>query len=149
MCGWLFFLEESVCSSMVSLFYFYFFGGCFFEVLTTVPNKNPKLQTPWGPLHAERDMFMFIHGVCIFFGWVFRGFDNLPPTHKKPKQLLKHRCSHFGCQAYLSPQHLRPLFLDGRGCHLTTAPSSSSHSHFEQCQVCYSPSCAPCQPQSS
>lgn len=28
---------------------------------------------------------------------------------------LKHRCSQRGCNAYISPRHLRPLFVDGRG----------------------------------
>lgn len=28
---------------------------------------------------------------------------------------LKHRCSQRGCNAYISPHHLHPLFVDGRG----------------------------------
>ena len=28
---------------------------------------------------------------------------------------LKHRCNHYGCQAYISPHHMHPLFVDGRG----------------------------------
>lgn len=38
-----------------------------------------------------------------------------PTTH-----LLKHRCNHRGCQAYLNPQHLHPLFLDARGSAATS-----------------------------
>ena len=28
---------------------------------------------------------------------------------------LKHRCNHYSCHAYISPHHMHPLFVDGRG----------------------------------
>ena len=35
--------------------------------------------------------------------------------NKSGEGMPKHRCSRFGCQAYINPHHMHPIFVDGRG----------------------------------
>ena len=37
-----------------------------------------------------------------------------------------HRCNGFGCQAYINPHHLHPLFVDARGSSHTSLPTQSA-----------------------
>ncbi|CAK9077499.1 Uncharacterized protein SCF082_LOCUS37170, partial [Durusdinium trenchii] len=38
----------------------------------------------------------------------------------------RHRCNRFGCQAYLNPHHLHPIFVDGRGASHTPLQTQSA-----------------------
>ena len=38
----------------------------------------------------------------------------------------RHRCNRFGCQSYLNPHHLHPIFVDGRGASHTPLQTQSA-----------------------
>ena len=40
---------------------------------------------------------------------------NLKVTALKPYIYIRHRCNRKGCQSYINPHHLHPIFVDGRG----------------------------------
>lgn len=52
-------------------------------------------------------------------------------TLSKPQLMLgtgmpRHRCSCKGCQAYITPHHLHPIFVDGRGTGATPLQTQSA-----------------------
>ena len=46
--------------------------------------------------------------------------------NKSVDGMPKHRCNRFGCQAYINPHHLHPIFVDGRGSVSTPLQTQSA-----------------------
>ena len=49
-----------------------------------------------------------------------------PRCQKGNSGMPRHRCNGFGCQAYINPHHLHPLFVDARGSSHTSLPTQSA-----------------------
>ena len=116
--GGCFFLEESVCSSMVSAFFFCFGGGGVFFRGFNHCTKKTKTQScrPHGTHYMPREICSCSSVVsAFFFGGFFEVLTILPQKHKKSQKAAQTQVQPLWMPGLFEPAASTPSLLGWSG----------------------------------